>query len=287
MCVLKEIKGHYKGPSQTLALKSKSEHKGGHKNMKELKNYRSIALANTIFLEISIMEQQSPANEALPTVEVIFDGYSTLEEGTMKANCSCVLVKGRENVIIDTMTAWDKDKLIDALCEHQLSPDDISYAVATHGHSDHIGNHNLFTQAKQHIVGFTVSHKDTFYLHPFDTGEAYSLCPHVTVLPTPGHTREHVSIRVNSANYGIVVVAGDLFEKEEDIDNPRLWQDAGSENEQLQRRHRYAVGREAQYIVPGHGPIFQVTEQHRDLLKTQLPLTGVLSVPSSDARSPS
>lgn len=50
-----------------------------------------------------------------------------------------------------------------------LCPNDIQYVVSTHGHSDHIGNNNLFLQAK-HIVGFSVSFEDKYYLHPFDKG---------------------------------------------------------------------------------------------------------------------
>ena len=47
--------------------------------------------------------------------------------------------------------------------------EDIGFVVGTHGHSDHLGNLNLFTNAK-HIVGFTVSQRDEFFIHPFETG---------------------------------------------------------------------------------------------------------------------
>ncbi|XP_074114844.1 metallo-beta-lactamase domain-containing protein 1-like [Cotesia typhae] len=44
-------------------------------------------------------------------VIVLFDGYSKqLEDGKSKANCSWTLIKGPEiNIIVDTMTAWDRD----------------------------------------------------------------------------------------------------------------------------------------------------------------------------------
>lgn len=47
---------------------------------------------------------------------------------------------------------------------------DVDYVVCSHGHSDHIGNNNLFLNAK-HIVGFSISCKDLYFIHPFDTGE--------------------------------------------------------------------------------------------------------------------
>lgn len=56
-----------------------------------------------------------------------------------------------------------------ALESHDITPENIHYVISTHGHSDHIGNNNLFLMAK-HIVGFSVSFKDEYYTHPFDKG---------------------------------------------------------------------------------------------------------------------
>lgn len=44
---------------------------------------------------------------------------------------------------------------------------DVTHAVGTHGHSDHIGNLNLFKNAV-HIVGQSISHKDEYQLYSFD-----------------------------------------------------------------------------------------------------------------------
>ena len=55
-----------------------------------------------------------------------------------------------------------------------------------------------------------------------------------------------------------MVVAGDLFEKEEDIENPDLWKEAGSENEEVQEKNRNKVLEMADFIVPGHGKMFKV-----------------------------
>lgn len=56
-----------------------------------------------------------------------------------------------------------------ALKHQNITPDEINYVVSTHGHSDHIGNNNLFLKAK-HIVGFSVSFKEKYYTHAFDKG---------------------------------------------------------------------------------------------------------------------
>ena len=58
---------------------------------------------------------------------------------------------------------------------------------------------------------------------------------------------------------GIIVIAGDLFEREEDLFNEKLWKDiAGSEAPELQKQHRATVLELADFIIPGHGKMFAV-----------------------------
>lgn len=56
------------------------------------------------------------------------------------------------------------------LSRYGVQCSDVHYVVCTHGHSDHTGNNNLFLNAK-HIVGFSISCKDLYVIHPFETGE--------------------------------------------------------------------------------------------------------------------
>lgn len=56
---------------------------------------------------------------------------------------------------------------ISALEEKGLFANDITHVVCTHGHSDHVGNLNLFVNAL-HIVGQSVSQKDHYFLHSFE-----------------------------------------------------------------------------------------------------------------------
>lgn len=96
-------------------------------------------------------------------VIVLFEGYSNkLHDKTMDANCTCTLIKGPKKVIVDTMTAWDRERLLEALAQHNVEPTDIDYVVCTHGHPDHTGNNNLFTNA-EHIVGLSVQRGTKFF----------------------------------------------------------------------------------------------------------------------------
>ena len=60
-----------------------------------------------------------------------------------------------------------------------------------------------------------------------------------------------------------VAITGDLFEKKEDLLDPNIWLDAGSENSKEQNIQRLKILGVADLIVPGHGPMFQVLDQTR------------------------
>lgn len=200
---------------------------------------------------------------------VLYDGYSNnTGSNQMIANCSCILIKGVHNIIVDTMTAWDSEKIRTALKDNKITPDCIDYVISTHGHSDHIGNNNLFLKAK-HIVGFSISVEDKYFLHSFDKGEEYVISDSVKVIPTPGHTLSDVTVIAISNDAETYAITGDLFEKYEDIDNPNIWLEAGSEDPLQQMKNRFRVANVADWIVPGHGPKFQVTDEIRDSLKRQ------------------
>jgi len=204
-----------------------------------------------------------------PRVDVLFPGYSTDVESVSRANCSCVLVRaeGGRNMVVDPMTAWDAGKIVGALALHGLTPDDISFVVATHGHCDHVGCLSLFTKAR-HIVGYDIHEGDVFYTHDF-TESRYIVWEGVSVMATPGHTKAHVSVVVETGERRVVVVAGDLFEKEEDIADGSIWREAGSEDEGKQRKNRKLVANLAHEIIPGHGPAFLVTPAMREALTRQ------------------
>ncbi|XP_018575318.1 metallo-beta-lactamase domain-containing protein 1 [Anoplophora glabripennis] len=194
---------------------------------------------------------------------VLFDGYSKIENGNYYANCSCVLIKGPPNVIVDTMTAWDGDKLVKALNKESFAPDDINYVVCTHGHSDHIGCNYLFQKAI-HIVGHSISYKNKYEIdHDFKSSYEYIINDRIKVSPTPGHTLQDVSVIVNSSR-GVTAITGDLFEKFEDLTDDNIWKEAGSDSEELQRINRQKILILSDFIIPGHGPMFKVPQRFKN-----------------------
>lgn len=194
-------------------------------------------------------------------VHVLFDGYSKVTEEGMLANCTCTLITGPQNIIVDTMTAWDGQKLKAALENHKLSPNDINWLICTHGHSDHIGCNYLFQNAK-HVVGFSYSYKDIYFDFDFSSGQEMQIDENVKIIPTPGHTLQDVTVLVENPHKGTIAITGDLFEKEEDLEDESIWKAAGSDNEELQAKNRKRILELARWIVPGHGPMFEVPGKH-------------------------
>lgn len=150
-----------------------------------------------------------------------------------------------------------------ALSENNLTPDDIHYCISTHGHSDHIGNNNLFLKAKHFLGSNSSSFEDCYYNIDFESS-SYKLTEDIELIATPGHTLCCISIIIGRSNLSAdekVAVAGDLFEREEDIMDKNLWMDAQPENDLLQKENRLKIAKMVKFIIPGHGKMFEVTNE--------------------------
>ncbi|XP_037949988.1 metallo-beta-lactamase domain-containing protein 1-like [Teleopsis dalmanni] len=214
-------------------------------------------------------------------VFILFTGYSHIdvdEPSAMRANCTCTLIRtsSGKNIIVDTMTAWDGDKIVTALREHNLQPLDIHIVVCTHGHSDHIGCNYLFQNAKWHFVGNSISHRDKYIEWSTDDSASFAIDGiDVAVQQTPGHTLSCVSVIAGNTPFGTVGVCGDLFERAEDIFDETLWLEAGSEDATKQRQQRLRMAELCAYIIPGHGPGFKVTDKMLEKLRSDAGLQSI------------
>lgn len=198
-------------------------------------------------------------------VIVLREGFFKLENGRGQAQCTVSLIKGPKNIIVDTGSAWDGEWLVSTMWEKgNVRPDNIDYVVCTHGHSDHVGNLHLFRRAT-HIIGCDIQtpegHGQEFLCHDF--ADPFEIDNDVRVIATPGHTSEDVCVLVQtgSESMGCVAITGDLFESEQDFEEPELWQ-RWSRDEQTQMINRDRILSKARYIVPGHGAMFRVEPRH-------------------------
>jgi glyoxylase-like metal-dependent hydrolase (beta-lactamase superfamily II) len=189
-------------------------------------------------------------------VIILKPGYSTpVGPGQMRADGTITLVTGPKKIIVDTGGPWDRLTIFRALAKEEVHARDIDVVVCTHGHSDHTGNNNLFPAARL-IVGYDVSERDLYTAHDFVAGQPYKISDYVEVLPTPGHTNQSVSVIVKTTK-GVVAIVGDLFENEQDLKDESLWR-ATSLFPEEQLKNRKKILEMADFIVPGHGPMFPV-----------------------------
>lgn len=189
-------------------------------------------------------------------VKILKLGYATWAGPTQqRADGTITLVKGSKNIIIDTGGPWDKETILKSLKNEEIHPNDISFVVCTHGHSDHIGNCNLFPHAT-FIISYDVCKGDLYTFHDFASGQPYKIDDEIEVIATPGHTKQDISVIVRTPQ-GIVAIVGDLFESVDDLENESLWR-SFSEFPEEQKNNRNKILESADFIVPGHGDIFGV-----------------------------
>jgi len=88
---------------------------------------------------------------------------------------------------------------------------DIDFVVNTHAHYDHSSLNYLFRHAP--IIGYGCKwYKQACHVY---TDDRYVLAPTVMFIPTPGHTAEHVSVRVNTRDKRYVIAGEDPGSKYE------------------------------------------------------------------------
>ncbi|NXH30345.1 MBLC1 protein, partial [Myiagra hebetior] len=82
----------------------------------------------------------------LYSVHVLQVGFnSPRPDGSVLADGSVTLVAGGPlTLLVDTGGPWLRPHLPDLLATHGVTPAQVTHVVATHGHSDHVGNLNLF-----------------------------------------------------------------------------------------------------------------------------------------------
>ena len=55
------------------------------------------------------------------TVKVLQEGYSKFENGVYKANGTSTLIDGENiKVVVDTLSAWDRDCLVSSLSRYSI-----------------------------------------------------------------------------------------------------------------------------------------------------------------------
>lgn len=94
-----------------------------------------------------------------------------------------LVVSGSKKIIVDTGLMGEERQITEALAKRGMKPEDIDFLVNTHSHPDHCGTNYLFSKAK--------------LLYP---KEGQIIAPGVSVIETPGHTLDSISVIVDTAD---------------------------------------------------------------------------------------
>jgi glyoxylase-like metal-dependent hydrolase (beta-lactamase superfamily II) len=183
-------------------------------------------------------------------VKILIEGFTNADSqssgGEEKTSPTITLIKDKDlNIIVDPGVLESQQVLIDRLGEEGLTVNDIDIVFLTHSHIDHYRNIGMFPNAKTlEYFGLWTGQRCDEYQEQFTEG--------IKVIKTPGHSYDALSFLVETEK-GVVVIVGDVFWRENSPENDPYASDAGKLKES-----RKKVLELADYIIPGHGPMYKV-----------------------------
>ncbi len=207
----------------------------------------------------------------MATVDVVLAGFSAgTDQGALGLG-SVLLVRGRNNILVDTGHHGRRRVLEPALKSRGLSYGDIHTVVLTHAHWDHVQNVDLFPKARFLIhpaelkyarsprpgdfatAGYFAATLAGLNVH--DAVEGSELEPGVRVIEIPGHSPATIGVLVDTSD-GVAVIASDAFPEAGTVGRGRpylvFW------NEQKARESVRRIIGLGGVIYPGHDRPFRI-----------------------------
>jgi len=190
-------------------------------------------------------------------VKILIQGYIKETKNVDYVTCTTALIIDNDvKIIVDP--GMHKKKLINALKKEGLKTDDIDYVVLTHNHIDHFLLAGIFENAK-------VSDGECFYSFDGKITKHGNTIPNtnIKIISTPGHDTFHYSL-IAKTKEGIVGIVSDLWwwtdDEEQKTDYKSLInkKDIYVTNKKELVKSRKKILKLADYIIPGHGKMFEV-----------------------------
>jgi glyoxylase-like metal-dependent hydrolase (beta-lactamase superfamily II) len=195
-------------------------------------------------------------------VKVLVEGkHEEIDDKHLKIGATSTLIKSDKNILVDPGYFADADLLLKNLKETGLSPENIDFIFLTHLHLDHIANSYLFPDAKL-ICKLRKNYPGQMhtlnkgYLERFDLNDGVEIAKDVSVLTTPGHSGDMLSLIVNAPS-GRIVIAGDAFPSQDFIDLNKLPGENLVDDMEEFIASRKKILKLANWIIPGHGAMFK------------------------------
>jgi len=194
-------------------------------------------------------------------VKILIQGVTNAdsfeETGEEHTQPTVTLVRDGDLVmVVDPGILPGQQVLVDALAQEGLTVDDVNVVCITHSHIDHYRNIGMFSSAK--VLEY-------FGLWEKDSVETWSenFTENIKILHTPGHDYTGITLFVTTED-GVVAVCGDVFWKENYPES--VHDDAYASNPQRLEESRKMILEMADFVVPGHGPIYK-NYKEKELIK--------------------
>ncbi len=191
-------------------------------------------------------------------IKILIEGYVKEIDGhEFASSTTTLIIDNNINIIIDP--GMDRKLLLKALVENNLTTSDINYVILTHSHPDHTLLAGIFKNAK--IIN------DSEIYHWDGKIEEYNskiLNTNIEIIKTPGHDTADYSVLVNTKKFGKVAIVGDVFwwsdteRQKTNIQSLLDHKDPYVSNQNELIKSRKLILKIADYIIPGHGKMFEV-----------------------------
>ena len=197
-------------------------------------------------------------------VKILIEGFTNAnqvgETGEEITQPTITLIRDGDFIIVtDPGILKSQQDLIDALEKEDLTVEDINIVCITHSHIDHYRNAGMFPNAKiLEYYGLWSGQKVQNWSENFSED--------IQILRTPGHDYTSITLLVKtgleSGYPGIVAICGDVFWTE---NYPKEPQDDTYASDFIKlKESRATVLKMADWVIPGHGPIFKVKKNFQE-----------------------
>jgi glyoxylase-like metal-dependent hydrolase (beta-lactamase superfamily II) len=159
-----------------------------------------------------------------------------------------LVLDGETRIVVDPGMVEDREHILGPLRAHGLAPEDVTHVFLTHHHPDHTVNAALFPNAR--VVDFWAEYRGADWVD--HEGHGHALSPHVTMILTPGHTKEDATLLVKT-DAGVVACTHLWWHTDR---TPEV--DPLAEDQAALEASRLRVLEVADVVVPGHGAPFEV-----------------------------
>jgi glyoxylase-like metal-dependent hydrolase (beta-lactamase superfamily II) len=160
----------------------------------------------------------------MPEVEVLLSGYTFNSDQTRMGLSTVALIRGQQLTVVDVAHFGRRTMLVEQLESRGIALESVERVILTHAHWDHSQNTDIFPNAEIVIHAKELEYTRNPRPRDFATARYFAesiqgqrvreiageteLEPGVTCIETPGHTRGHISVLVDT-EAGRVCIGGD------------------------------------------------------------------------------